>query len=187
MIAMLLFLAANYTATPTAGNRFTLEVEKTGVMKGKKHVFSFPKYTGSLQYDPQSATTSKVEFTLNAASMICEDQWLKEIDVKKVLEWGLDKMIDVQKYPEIHFVSSKVEQSDAGHFQVMGSLTMRGLAHPAVVAVTSNGLVFDGTSTVNMKDWGMKPPTAALGAVGTKPEMLVRFHLLFTQAKYLAR
>ena len=120
MIAMLLVLAANYTATPTAGNRFTLEVEKTGIMKGKKHLFSFPKYTGSLQYDPQSAITSKVEFTLDAASMVCEDQWLKDSDIKKVLEWGLNKMIEVQKYPDIRFVSSKVEQSDAGHFQVTG-------------------------------------------------------------------
>ena len=183
MIGLLLLLAANYTTTPAPGNRFTLEVEKTGIMKGKKHVFSFPKYTGSLQYDAQSATTSKVEFTLDAASMVCEDQWLKETDLKKVLEWGLDKMIEVQKYPEIRFVSSKVEQSDAAHFQVTGALTMRGVAHPAVIAVASNGLNFDGTSTVNMKDWGMKPPTAALGAVGTKPEMLVHFHLLFTPAK----
>lgn len=182
MIALLLLLAASYTATTGPGNRFTLEVDKTGLMKGKTHIFSFSKYTGSLQYDPKSAVTSSVEFTLYGNSMVCEDQWLKESDLKKVLEWGIDKMIEVRKYPEIRFVSSKVEQSDAAHFQVAGLLTMRGVSHPAIVSVVANGLSFDGTSTVNMKDWGMKPPTAALGAVGTKPEMLVHFHLLFTPA-----
>jgi len=187
MIALLTLLLANYSAGPAPPNHFTLEVEKTGVMKGKKHVFRFPKYLGTLQYDAKSPANSKVEFTLDGASMVNEDDWVKESDREKILEWGLNKMIEVKQHPEIRFVSDHVNVNGPNRFNVSGALTMRGVSRPAVIAVTTQdqgrALKLEGSSTVNMKDWGMKPPTAALGAVGTKPEMQVRFQLFFTPSK----
>ena len=185
--ALFVLLFATYTAGPAPGNRFTLEVEKTGLMKGKKHLFSFPKYTGSLQFDPNAVASSKVEFTLDGASMACEDDWVKPKDKEKILEWGLNKMIQVDKHPQLRFISAKVTEIDAAHFQVAGALSIRGIERPVTIALTksqSNGaLTFDGLSTIDMRDWGMKPPTAGLGSVGTKPEMLVRFHLQFQSSR----
>lgn len=96
-------------------------------------------------------------------------------------------MIEVKQHPEIRFVSDHVNVNGPNRFNVSGALTMRGVSRPAVIAVTTQdqgrALKLEGSSTVNMKDWGMKPPTAALGAVGTKPEMQVRFQLFFTPSK----
>ncbi len=190
-LACIALLAGLYTTTPSPGNRFTLEVEKTGLMKGKKHVFSFPKYNAQLQYDPSAVTSAKVEFTLDGASMVCEDEWVKPKDKEKILEWGLHKMIEVEKHPQLRFVSGKVTETDAGHFQVGGNLSIRDVERPVTIAVTksqANGdLILEGQSTIDMRDWGMKPPTAGLGSVGTKPEMLVRFHLRFQPSAKLAR
>ena len=44
-------------------------------------------------------------------------------------------------------------------------------------AAEGGDLLLDGRSTVKMKDYGLKPPSAALGMVGTKDEMEVSFVL----------
>ena len=186
-LAFFALVAGTYSVTPMPGNRFTLEVEKTGLMKGKKHLFSFPKYTAKLQYDPSAVTASKVEFTLDGASMVCEDDWVKPKDKEKILEWGLNKMIEVNKHPQLRFVSGKVTEGVAGHFQIAGSLSIRDIERPVIISLTksdsSSGVTLDGQSSIDMREWGMKPPTAGLGSVGTKPEMLVRFHLQFQPSR----
>ena len=48
---------------------------------------------------------------------------------------------------------------------------------PVTVAVTKSGNTYDGTAAVNMKDFGIKPPTTGLGAIGTKEVMIISFHL----------
>jgi hypothetical protein len=53
------------------------------------------------------------------------------------------------------------------------------------VALESRGteLLLSGTATVRMTDYGLKPPTAALGTIGTKPEMAFAFTLVARRAK----
>jgi polyisoprenoid-binding protein YceI len=74
------------------------------------------------------------------------------------------------------------DAAGAGKFEVEGDLTIRDLTRPVVVSVTlqqgSAGLVFDGSAVVKMKDYNMKPPSAAMGLIGTMDEMLLTFHLL---------
>jgi polyisoprenoid-binding protein YceI len=75
-----------------------------------------------------------------------------------------------------------VRRQGEEQFEVEGQLTIRGIARPALVRVLvkpaeGGDLLLDGRSTVKMKDYGLKPPSAALGMVGTKDEMEVSFVL----------
>jgi polyisoprenoid-binding protein YceI len=173
---------AVYRIAPEAGNRIGLEVYKTGLMSGKKHVFIFERYQGRLDYDAKAPEASKVELTIETSSIVLKDQWLSEKDFAKVREYAGKEMLEVAKYPQIRFVSSGVRKRADGVFEVNGGLTIKGVTKPAVVSVTmgpaeAGALRFTGKAEVKLKDYGLKPPSAALGMIGTKNEMPVEFNV----------
>lgn len=161
---LLLALAmAVSTLGPAPENRLTLEVEKTGLMKGKKHLFVFSRYHGVL-------SPEKVDVVIEAASIECQDKWVGAKDLKKIQEWAVKEMLAVEQYPEIRFVGTKI-----GPESVEGELKIRDKTHLVTVNYVSKNGVFEGFSTIKMTDFGLKPPTAALGAIGTKDDMTFRF------------
>lgn len=177
-----------YRIQPAPGDRFALEVYKTGLLSGKKHLFLFERYTGNLLYDPDSPRNSRVEVRIEGVSAVCQDTWVKPKDLKKILDTALHEMMDVEKHPELSFSSTGVLPKGEDQSDVQGLLTIRGIAKPASVSVTTKRLKddafsFNGTARVKLKDYGLKPPSAALGAVGTKNEMTVSFVLTARRIK----
>ena len=168
----------NLRVSPAAGTRFALEVEKTGILKGKKHLFLFERYSGVLAMDVQFPERSKIELDIDSRSAVLKDDWVKPGDVKKILETAQMDMLDSAKYPKLHFVSTSVTAAPNGHFTVQGNLTIRNVTNPVTVAVVHKGNeMFEGTATVRLTDYKLKPPSALLGAIGTKNEMTVSFTL----------
>ncbi|MCC6860310.1 MAG: YceI family protein [Bryobacterales bacterium] len=171
-----------YEIRPAGGSRFALQVEKTGLMSGRKHLFLFERYHGAVFYDAASPEHSRVELTVEAASAVCRDTWVSEKDLKKIQEYALHDMLAAEKYPELRFISTGVKRKDGKSFEVEGDLTIRGIARPVNISVTAeegaDGLAaVSGRAIVRMKDYGLKPPRAALGTIGTKNEMTVEFRL----------
>jgi hypothetical protein len=63
----------------------------------------------------------------------------------------------------------------------MGTLSLRGIAKPNVITVVpaaDGSPRFEGSAIVRLTDYGLKPPSAALGAIGTKNEMMFTFVLV---------
>ncbi|MGD0014071.1 MAG: YceI family protein [Bryobacteraceae bacterium] len=170
-----------YEIRPSPQARFSLEVFKTGVMNGKKHVFLFGDYHGRLHFDRTSPANSGMELTLEAASAVCQDTWVSPKDLKKVQKQAFE-MMDVTQHPQLSFSSQRIVPLGGNRFQVEGLLNIRGIAKPVTVTVTlaeqgDDTLVFSGGAEVRMQDYGLKPPSAALGMVGTKNGMNVAFVL----------
>jgi polyisoprenoid-binding protein YceI len=167
---------------PAEGARFELRVHKTGLMNGKTHVFLFDRYEGVLAYDPASSEQSRVELTIEAKSLRCTDKWVKAKEIPKIEQVALSEMMQVGQHPRLRFASESVRSLGDGKFDVSGSLTIRGIGKPVVVRVRlhpgANSLWIEGESQLSMKDWGLKPPSAALGMVGTKNGMDVAFVLV---------
>jgi len=172
-----------YEIRPAAENRVALEVFKTGFMSGKKHLFEFTKYAGTLNYDSAVPEQSKVDFTIESGSFVNKDTWLSQGQTKDVNdETAGKKVLDIAQYPQIRFSSTGVKPGSAGAFLVNGNLTIRDITRPVTVTVhskpDSNGrLGFTGQAEVKLKDFGIKPPAAALGLVGTRNEMQLSFTL----------
>ena len=171
-----------YEIRPVQGARFALTVEKTGLMSGKKHVFVFEDYRGVLLYDPDSPEQSRVDLSIQAASAVCTDKWVSQKDLKKIQAYALDDMLAAERYPELRYSSLGAVRKSETTFEVNGMLTIRGIAKPATVTVTvstDSGKIssLSGHAVVLLKDYGLKPPTAALGTIGTKNEMRVEFSL----------
>ena len=182
-------IADQYGINPNPESHFALEIEKTGFMAGKKHHFEFSRYHGTLQYDKEHAADASLKLTVESKSAVCQDTWVKPKDREKIQSYALNEMLAAEHYPEIIFRSTAVKPMTGGRFQVQGRLTIRDKTEPATVGVkvdSSNGqsLRFTGQANVKLTDYGLKPPIAGLGAIGTKNEMIVLFQLtgeLFTR------
>ena len=178
--AVLPLLAASltYDIGPAAGNRLALEVYKSGLWSGRKHSFTFERYHGSLLYDAGAPERSQVRFTVEAGSIALHDTWVNEKDRAKIKQYALADMLHADRNPELVFSSTRIAAAAPGRFEVQGTLTMRGTAKPVTVQVTLKpDFSIEGSATLRMSDWGMKPPSAALGTIGTRDEMNVTFLL----------
>lgn len=185
--ALLAFSLLGATSQPyeiksAAGDRLELKVDKTGLMKGKQHVFVFDRYRGALSLDTAQPEQSRISLTIEAGSVRCLDTWVKSKDLEKIQTLTAGDMLAVDRHPEIAFTSSEVRQVSPDHYEVRGSLTIRGTSRPSLVNVTTarkpdQTVSFQGSAVVRLSDYGLKPPSAALGAVGTKDEMLFNFAL----------
>ncbi len=174
-------LAAEPVAlTPGGGSKFAFEVAKTGLLNGKKHDFRFTRYSGKLDLDEKTPANSKVSFTIDPKSLQSLDEWSPaKGSVDKILKEAWGPALQVDKYPEIKFQSTSITAQGPETFVVKGDLTVRGQPKPVTVNVTRKQTgkmyTYEGTSTFLMTDYGIKPPTAMLGSIGTKPEIVVAF------------
>jgi polyisoprenoid-binding protein YceI len=169
-----------YHIHPSTESTFTLEVFKTGLMAGKRHLLFFEQYSGEIDYNSEHPDNSKVRFAVEAKSVTCKDQWVKPEDRKKIVAAALNDMMAAGQHPQLAFVSASIATKSKGFFQIQGDLTVRGVTKPiafnaAVKPVGDIRLEIDGDAEISLKDYGLKPPSAALGLVGTKDKMLLRF------------
>ena len=158
---------AEFRIVPAPDAVFELEVDKTGLLSGKKHILRFERYQG--RYDGTS-----VRFTLEANSLQVLDDWKPASGaLAKIREVALGKeVLDAARFPEIRF-----EAPAAGGTPVQGQLTVRGVTKPCVVEVARSGNWLEGMATVKYSSYGIKEQKAALGTIGTRDEMRVRFKL----------
>lgn len=93
----------------------------------------------------------------------------------------------IREHPEIVFGSGGAENLIINDGKITGkingNLFIRGVSRSIDVSFsgTINGdrLVISGTEEVNMSDYGIKPPTAMLGALKTGEKVVVELHLSF--------
>ena len=174
--------SAAYEIRPEDRALLELTVEKTGFLSGKKHLFTFSRYQGALLLDRDAPEKSSVTLDIEAASISCHDAWLGTKDLRKVQDYAVKDMLAAERYPRIAFRSTAIHKLDVNHYEVQGILTIRDVPRPAIISVTldtGSGAfpLIEGSSQVRLTDFGLKPPTAVLGAIGTKNEMLFRFVL----------
>lgn len=184
LVGLALFAGpAAYQIEPAEHTFIALEVYKTGLMSGKTHHFEFARYHGTLSLDAESLDRSKVDLTLEVDSIECKDSWINEKDQRRVIEAARDKdMLDVEHFPEIRFVSKRINAKGRDAFEVEGVLSIRETPKPVTMQVQLKRegarVRLTGAAEVKLSDYELKPPTALLGAAGTRDEMKVQFNVV---------
>lgn len=172
-------LAAEWQVAPQA--ELVLLVDKTGLLNGKRHELHWPGLTGTVTYDAEKPLSTRMSLQVAAANLQVQETWIGEKDRKKVREFALgDEVLQAGKFREIAFVATAVQAgATADSFQLTGELQLRGVRKPVTLQVKRAGPnEFTGESRFLMSGFGIKPPKAMLGAVGTKDEMLLRFRVM---------
>lgn len=120
---------------------------------------NFNKYSGVVEIDDKDVTRSKVDVTIDTASINTNVQ--KRDDHLRSADF-----FDVTKYPNMTFVSKKVAKAGKGALKVTGDLTIRGITKEVVLNVeplskeskdpwgnTRRGTA--ASTTINRKDFGL--------------------------------
>ncbi len=155
-----------------------VEVEKTRLMSGKKHSIVFTSWRGELAHDPARPDAGRVTITVEAGEFRIEDTWVSEKDRRKIAEFTRSaEVLDAARHPRIVFEARGFQPSGEGRFRIPGRLTIRGIARELELSVAVKESAASATAVFPMSAFGIRPPSAALGTVGTKDEMRVVLEL----------
>lgn len=133
----------------------------------------FNKFEGNFSYDEAKPEDAKINVTIDTTSV---DSNHAERD--KHLRG--DDFLDVEKFPEAKFVSSKYTPAGDGTGKLEGELTLRGVTKPISIDVQEIGAGddpwggyrrgFQGTTSFAMKDFGIEKD---LGPASKEVEMIL--------------
>ena len=158
-------LAALLAVPALAAETFKIDPAHTETGFTVKHLLisnvrgQFGKTEGVVVYDEADPSRSRVEATIDVASVNTRDE-------KRDGHLKSPDFFDVAKYPTITFKSTKVEKAGAGALKVTGNLTMKGVTKQVVLDVAGPsaevkdpyGNVRRGlsaTTELNRKDFGV--------------------------------
>jgi polyisoprenoid-binding protein YceI len=145
-------------------SRIFFDIDHRGfsVMQGR-----FGEFGGSFMYDAANPAMSSLDITIAADSI---DMFFEPLN--NHLKTG--DFFNVEQYPELRFVSERVEVAADDRFTVHGNLTMLGQTHPVSFDVVLNqmgqgrgGLPmagFTATGTIDRTLFGMNYGVPAVGS-----------------------
>jgi polyisoprenoid-binding protein YceI len=165
---------ATQTAPTTLTGSYTIDPSHSRIGFVARHAMvtkvrgSFNEFAGTGQLDLENPANSRIDLTIQTASIDTRnadrDAHLRSND-----------FFDMENHPQIRFVSTTTERVDADHYRVTGDLTIKGVTKPVAVEFDYTGAAvdpygnqrvgFEGTTTINRKDFGVSW-NAALEAGG---------------------
>lgn len=105
---------------------------------------------------------------------------------KSAMDRNTYEAMNADKYPYIEFFSGAIETL-SGNAEVKGKLVINGVAKPVIVPMTvtkeEGGLILQGFTQINMRDFNVEPPLFMMGAVKTGEVVSVKFIISIIEAK----
>ena len=131
----------------------------------------FDEFSGGFSYEKNNPGIAKADIVVKTASLN-SNHALRD----KHLRGG--DFLNVDKFPEAHFVGTKFTSADGETGTLEGELTLRGVTKPITIAVTKIGegndpwggyrAGFKGTTALTLKDFGID---FDLGPASTQVQM----------------
>jgi polyisoprenoid-binding protein YceI len=127
-----------------------------GMMTVRGH---FAEVTAGGNIDPEHPERSQVEATINTASIRTHNEQ-RDKDLRG------SNFLEIEKYPTIHFKSTKLEVDGDEKATLTGDLTIKGTTKPVTLKVVKYGefndpnmghrIGYAAETTINRKDFGMQ-------------------------------
>ena len=119
---------------------------------------------------------------------LCKDAWVSAKDLRKISQVALEDMLAANRYPTMTFTSSEIKALGGDRYVAQGMLVIRGISKPVEVNVQLRSanptmLWVEGSARIRLSDYGLKPPSAILGAIGTEDAMALNFRLAASPVK----
>jgi polyisoprenoid-binding protein YceI len=144
---------------------YVIDTKETLVRYGTMHMGfnefwgTFPGAKGTMSIDPKALGDTKVDVTVPIATVETTN---RELDG----ELFSDEFFDAEKFPTMHFVSTRVVRTGRTTAKLTGNLTMHGITHEVVLNVTFIGagpnafnkvptVGFHAEGVVNRSDFGL--------------------------------
>ena len=176
-------------AVDSQQSKMEIHVSKEGTFKafGHDHLIAAKQISGQVQFDPQKIEPSSVHLRIPTKSMTVVDPGESEKDrrdVQATMEG--ERVLDVAKFPEITFTSSKVsaakKTAEGWELTLSGNLKLHGVEKPVSfplhVHVDNNELRGQGELSVLQTDYGITPVKVGGGAVKVKDKLKITFNIV---------
>lgn len=169
---------------------FRVELGKSGFLRafGDEHLIRVTDYQCDVLLDEQDLTHSSVSLIIRSASLQVADPNVpaeRRAEVQKRMQ-GAD-VLEIARFPEVRFASTRITAAGAGRFRVEGQLTIRGIAQPVVMDVAFGAEGPNrrarGETRIRQTAFGIQPVTAGAGTVKVKDEMRIVFDLLLAPVR----
>ncbi len=118
----------------------------------------FKDFDGTITLDPNDLTKSSVKVTIKTASVDTDNE-ARDKDLRN------SEFLDVAKYPEMTFVSDKIEKRGDGYVAI-GTFTLKGVSKKIELPFTFAGPITDpwglqrvaakASTKINRQDYGVK-------------------------------
>ena len=150
-------------ATATAVRTFQVDKSHSEVDFQVRHLLTkvrgrFTDYSGTIEFDAEHPAQSKVDFTIQAAS-------IDTAEPKRDAHLRGDDFFAAEQFPTLTFKSTKITPKKGDLYDVEGDLTIRGTTRRVVLPVTHLGtardpwgnekLAFEAETTIDRKDFGL--------------------------------
>ncbi|MBB3814106.1 polyisoprenoid-binding protein YceI [Xanthomonas arboricola] len=176
-LARLLLLPAlvvTSLAATAAPVRYALDPVHTRVLFAVEHA-GFSKAlgtvsgsSGTLVFDPDDWAAARLDVTVPLHRADLGDAKWNEATLAR-------NLLDAERFPDAHFVSTQVEASGQNHARVTGNLTLHGVTRPVTLDVTLNALKrhplppfrrtagFSATATLSRAEFGIDAWKSMIG------------------------
>ncbi len=170
------FAAAQVVDVDAGRSNIAIHVEKSGLFSAfaHNHTIQAPIASGHLDVEKRSAM-----LTFNAKEMKVLDEGVKEserADIDQTMK--SDKVLDVQRFPEIRFVSTSITPQGSDRYQVRGDLTLHGTTRPVEFPITMSKDRYTGSVKLKQTDFGIVPVSIAGGTVKVKDVIEIVFEVV---------
>ena len=118
----------------------------------------FEKWDGLLEFDPDHSTQSRVHVKIDAASIDTRE-------LQRDAHLRSPEFFDVENHPTITFETSEIERHTLDDYEVVGTLTIRGITRRVLLDVLRSQVIVDHTGqqrvafavsgTISRKDFGL--------------------------------
>lgn len=126
---------------------------------------SFKGFVGTIFFDAMNLSTATIKATIDAKSINTGIN-LRDNTMRS------DDYFDVEKYPKISMVSTKIEKSIkeneyTGYFNLTIKNVTKNIKIPFIFTTTGNQATFKGTFAINRTEYGVGEKSALLGDTAT--------------------
>lgn len=146
-----------------------------------RYTARFSKIDATLTLDVKAPAKSQLVATVYPTSIVTDFPLLSETDFDQVLATGKE-WFHADRFPEIRFVSQRIELTGKNTGKVFGDLTLLGRTKPLVLDVVFNGayqskfltnvpaIGFSATASLKRSDWGL---STLIPVVGDKVDIMI--------------
>jgi polyisoprenoid-binding protein YceI len=157
-------MTATIAPQETGTSTWTVDQAHTSAEFAVKHLMitttkgRFGTVAGTVVIDEENPSRSTVDVTIDATTIDTREE-------KRDAHLRSPDFFDVEHYPTLHFVSTRVEGDINGSFTLVGQLTIRDVTRDVVLKAANEGRVrdpwggeraaFSAKGVIKRSDWGL--------------------------------
>ncbi len=156
-----------------------IHVGKAGAFSaaGHEHWVTAPIMSGSLDPSPPH-----ISFRVESSKLQVEpDKDLSAEKQAEVQHTMQTQVLESDKFPEIAFQSTSIQQTSPDTWDVTGDLTLHGQTHPVATKVRKDQDSYVGRCQLKQTDFGIRPVRVAGGVVKVKDQLDIDFSVVPSQ------